>query len=195
MTAKDFFHALVNYTCGAKHVEYKEPTDWTKYITDQIISILSSSNSVVETKDSETSTSKEYYRIDVTSWIQQKEQIETECNSVEMIPHLWQLKTAVEHENKVKDWLDEVCKLAFIRCPLRIVIGYGIENADSKIEIVKKILLETKAFTDENQEFAIILGVSEKAFRENSFNPCGYQLWELKKNGENLTCEHETIIS
>ena len=193
MTAKDFFHALVNYTCGAKHVEYKNPTDWTKYITDQIISILSSSNSVVETKDSETSTSKEYYRIDVTSWIQQKEQIETECNSVEMIPHLWQLKTAVEHENKVKDWLDEVCKLAFIRCPLRIVIGYGIENADSKIEIVKKILCETQAFTDDNQEFAVILGYHEDEFQECVSNPCGYRMWVLKRDKQDLVCEHETI--
>lgn len=193
MTAKDFYHSLVICTCGAKHFEYKEPTKWTNYITDQIISILSSNNSVVETKDSETSTSKEYYRIDVTSWIQQKERIETECNNVGMSPHLWQLKTAVEHENNMKEWLDEVCKLAFIRCPLRIVIGYGIDNADSKIEIVKKILCETQAFTDENQEFAVILGFREDEFKEGGSNPCGYRMWVLKRDGEDLVFEHETI--
>ena len=99
------------------------------------------------------------------------------CKKVNLNPHLWDLQAAVEHENNPKAWLDEVCKLAYIRCPLRIVIGYGTENAENKLSIANEILKDTKAFTDSDQEFAIILG-------ERTNNPCGFHCWVSTKTKE-----------
>ena len=192
MTAERFYHELVQKTAESENCnkeKYGEPSQWTQAITKIIQTILSDNLSEVSSDSgTEIGTSKEYYRIDVTSWIQQKDSIREACKKVEMDPHLWQLQTAVEHENESEKWFDEVCKLSFIRCPLRVVIGYGIENADEKINIVKDILHRTNAFTDADQEFVVILGVQKDRYPENSSNPCGYRLWVLKQNEENIIC-------
>ncbi len=73
--------------------------------------------------------------------------------------HLWELDAAVEYEYNGDCWLDEVCKLAYIRCPLRVVISYGLENAEDKIKLAKAILDKTDAFTDDDQEF---VGIENK---------------------------------
>ena len=69
--------------------------------------------------------SNEYYRFDVSSWEQLKPSIEDICKKVKMNPHLWDLRIAFEHENNRKDWFDEVIKLLYIDCPLKVVVGYN----------------------------------------------------------------------
>ena len=105
---------------------------------------------------------REYYKIDMIGWTQHKTEIESDCEKSNLKPYCWNLKVAVEHENDSSEWLDEVCKLSFIKCPLRVVIGYGNENFDKKIEIVKDILTKNDAFSDDKQEFLIILGKTKK---------------------------------
>lgn len=118
---------------------------------------------------------REYYKIDMIGWKQNKTKIESKCEELNLKPYCWDLKVAVEHENSSKEWLDEVCKLSFIKCPLRVVIGYGIDNFEEKIEIVRVILESNKAFSDDEQEFLIILG---KAKRELSKNPTANEIAE-----------------
>lgn len=42
----------------------------------------------------------------------------------DFVPSLWSLDFAIEHENDRNAWCDEAMKLAYICCPLRIVISY-----------------------------------------------------------------------
>ena len=125
-------------------------------------------------------TEKEYYRVDIIGYKNRKneliklidsEECKDELRKGNLSPFLWDLLVAVEHENDRKKWLDEVCKLSYIRCPLRVVITYGWNGKDEipkGIEIAKKILKETKAFVpDSNQEFLIIMGCSSNSFKEN----------------------------
>lgn len=112
--------------------------------------------------------SHEYYRIDTIGWTQRKNELNT--GNSNLAPHLWDLVAAVEHENNPNEWLDEVCKLAYIRCPLRVVIGYGIERFCDKIAVVKDILAKTGALTDDEQEFLIILGKHKNEFVPNDDN-------------------------
>ena len=140
--------------------QYTNSTSWTnaiKPIIEEILTDLDKSTNVGEIE-----VNREYYRIDYIGWKQRKKELSTRETGLK--PYLWELLFAVEHENDSRDWLDEVCKLAFIRCPLRVVIGYDTSNAATKFEVAKDILAKTKAFTGEDQEFLIILGPSEKEY-------------------------------
>lgn len=111
----------------------------------------------------------EYYNIDCPGW----SKINTEdCEKVEKFScYCWSLDFAIEHENKYKEWMDEVIKLLFINCPLRIVIGYNNReiHKDRSDELqlnlvmksIKKIIDKyegTRTFISKNDEFGIILG-------------------------------------
>lgn len=110
---------------------------------------------------------KEYYKIDMIGWKQHNEEIKSACEKINFKPYCWSLEVAVEHENGRKEWLDEVCKLSFIKCPLRVVIGYGIDNFNDKIKIASDILEMNNALSDDNQEFLIILGKTKKELSKN----------------------------
>jgi len=143
--------------------DYSNDTIWTVKTKGWIKEILKKLKNEMKIE-----VSHEYYRIDSTGWIQRKEELNT-GNSL-LAPHLWDLIAAVEHENNSKEWLDEVCKLSYIRCPLRVVIGYGTESFNDKIAVVKDILHKTEAFTDDEQEFLIILGKHKNEFIEGGDN-------------------------
>lgn len=72
----------------------------------------------------------EYYNIDIVGWEQkksaEKEYLlkEDERDGYLFEKYAWNLSVAVEHENKKELWMDEVVKLAYIYCDLRVVIGY-----------------------------------------------------------------------
>ena len=143
--------------------------------------------------------SNEYFRIDASGWQSRYKEILEEAKTVQMNPHLWDLKIAVEHENDKKDWADEVIKLLHIRCPLKVVIGYNDSkhrtsdgNADTaktdegKLDVVARWMKETSAMksicaskdSQESEELLIILGNAgrnpDKNNPENSFDYRGY---------------------
>lgn len=151
--AEKFFEEFISKTKRASFDHYLKNKIWTKKTKEFIEEILSGLKK-------EIIINYEYYKIDIIGWSQHKDKLDVK--ETRLVPHLWNLEFAVEHENDSKEWLDEVCKLAYIRCPLRVVIGYGKEKADEKIEIVKTILRETNAFTDDEQEFLIIIGPQKK---------------------------------
>lgn len=176
LTAEVFYRELVNKTLSSELGEYQKSKTWTRTMLEKVIKSILQNYSL--------KTEKEYFRIDMIGWTQKKTQLHNKCKKVNLNSHLWDLQAAVEHENNSKAWLDEVCKLAYIRCPLRIVIGYGTENAEDKLSIANEILKDTKAFTDSDQEFAIILGERTDNFGKAKNNPCGFHCWVSTKTKE-----------
>lgn len=205
ITAKAFyekFQKLLNNTLlkvGENTLSniYESNTEWTKLMLgdkhkrDTPGAKTNSENNgilsqVLKEIDTNTETEKEYYRIDLIGWKDNackgtlQDHIRKSA-AKSMACSLWNLEVAVEHENNGNLWLDEVCKLAYIRCPLRVVISYQKtqcqQATEEKIELAKYILKETNAFTNETEEFLIILGSGSTKFK-------GYV---IKKEGENLT--------
>lgn len=188
-TFSEKFEELLNKTLSEKGQDalaniYKSNTEWTKLMLGDkhkrdIPGALTNSESkgilsqVLKEIDSNIKTEKEYYRIDLIGWKENackstlKDHIK-ESAAEKMVSSLWNLEVAVEHENNENLWYDEVCKLAYVRCPLRVVISYkkntSEESTKKKIEFAKYILNETNAFTNETEEFLIILGSSPTDF-------------------------------
>ena len=140
--------------------------------------------------------SNEYYRFDVSSWEQLKSRIEDICKEVNMNPHLWDLRIAFEHENNPKDWFDEVIKLLYIDCPLKVVVGYNkyetrfINNKESdksKLNALCLILSKLNRIKDllSKNEFLIILGNCGSGFEEKQGTEYfGYKGYKLYIDGE-----------
>lgn len=132
----------------------------------------------------------EYFRIDIISYTQRKEEakaIEYNYNEEYYLkPYLWDLEIAFEHENKNREWLDEIVKLSHIRCPLRVVVGYApIENRDVHLRYAANIL--SKKLGDsmpEKEEFVLILGesgISGDAVNEDTYKAYIYKNGEFKE--------------
>ncbi len=92
----------------------------------------------------------EYFRIDVIGWVGHAEEMENDPDyeKVDLNPHFWDLKVAIEHENSKADWSDEVFKLIHIKCPLKVIIGYSPwnqrdEEEDDKLDISNTGLSKT----------------------------------------------------
>ena len=82
----------------------------------------------------------EYFRIDVVGWQSKSATVKGEAFKQGLMPHLWNLKIAVEHENSLSDWTDEVIKLVHVKCPLKVVIGYNhcdMRDGDEESDIEK----------------------------------------------------------
>ena len=169
-----FFQMLVAECREVSGKVYCDDREWTKFMKQCVENVISGLKKGIHVQ-------YEYYRIDCIGWTQRKDEINAQCEAVHMRPHLWELDAAVEYENNGDCWLDEVCKLAYIRCPLRVVISYGLENAKDNIKLAKAILDKTDAFTDDDQEFLIILGHHANEFQKNQVNPCGFQGWRITK--------------
>ena len=130
---------------------------------------------------------KEYYRIDMIGYFNKKDNLP--LNSKHMKKYYWDFAVAIEHENKSRDWLDEVCKLSYIRCPLRVIISYNVPDKDDALKDASKILKTTNAFTDKEQEFLIILGKNANNFSRDQLYK-GYLL-----NLEKINSGFENIIA
>lgn len=119
---------------------------------------------------------KEYYRVDHSWWIAPKPE---KKNGVNL--YNWEFLIALEHENDIEDWTNEVAKLDFIKAPLRVVVGYtNNEERDSEIEKIKLQwdLLKNKDSIANEGEFGIILMNSkiDNKLEDNRFDVRGYLL-------------------
>ena len=136
-------------------------------------------------------TQKEYYRIDLIGWEQKKDNDYYEINNdfgYQLSKHAWNFDIAVEHENDERDWSDEVVKLAYIFCDLRVVIGYFpyIKNETKKWELQQKYLdavvgtiKQLNGYDNMNHgQFMIILGdvggKEEDGFKKLIYTPYLY---------------------
>ena len=100
--------------------------------------------------------------------------------------HFWYLGVAVEHENDQTDWTDELVKLLYINCPLRVVIGYYPEELSkenlNEITRYAAILIDSananQALVTEKQQYLLILGKNHSNpdnLNKNSYTPYIYK--------------------
>lgn len=133
---------------------------FTKHVTSIINSIIEKAGYISQ---------NEYYRVDVVGWVSYSDKHKSEGDSVGLRPHIWDLEIAVEHENSIMDWTDELCKLIHIRCPLKVIISYNHydirfndENPKSdrrKLDCALSWMKQVRAFSkDMNEEYLIIIG-------------------------------------
>lgn len=108
----------------------------------------------------------EYYKIDVIGYRDEKTSIP--CPAI-VEPHFWWLDAAIEHENACGKWTDELAKLLFINCPLRVVIGYYEEGQDIAPALQYAASVITRANAEAplpcvpgSHEYLLILGESIK---------------------------------
>ena len=180
MNAKDFFNRFIENIKvdmiyrddkfpelkGKTYLQiYKNNTDFTKLVNRKII------EEILISEYGKDSISHEYFRIDSVAWESHYKDMKNELG---LNPHLWDLKIAVEHENSLKDWTDEVIKLIHIKCPLKVIIGYNhcnrrdisddTDKIDGKSDIAKldfiaKWMKKVEAFAvGDDEEYLIILG-------------------------------------
>ncbi len=173
--AKRFFEDYISVITKDYWDEYHNNTLWTDVVTKLI-------REQIENYGLESQT--EYYRIDVTGWKSHWNDVKAQAKEVGMKPHLWDLEIAVEHENNSSDWSDELIKLAHIRCPLKVIIGYtpcdlrgvgGIEEA--RLAFASRILQKVKAFDPASKEqILVILGNSApKESAHPTYTDYGYR--------------------
>ena len=103
-------------------------------------------------------------------------------SSVGLNPHLWDLKIAVEHENNLNDWSDEIIKLVHIKCPLKVIIAYNHCNErgdeeQKKLDFIAECMRETEAFKagEGVEEYLVIIGNAYSSETKNAeYEDCGY---------------------
>lgn len=158
MTADKFWKKFKE-KMNKKSVRDKAISTWnnrgnfTNFIIDQIADIVSE----------EHNTSKEYYNIDLIGWSQLKQNLPTPpVSKYRLKKHLWSLDIAIEHENDQSDWTDELIKLLYINCPLRVVIGYIPSEVTSDNAKMKNILnYASESIRLAEGEFDLISGKQE----------------------------------
>lgn len=136
---------------------------------------------------------KEYYRIDLVTWQHIIIDIEKESK---INLYNWKLDIAIEHENNWQEWIDEVIKLLYINCPVRIVIGYneetGRDEEDRKAlsdlsKILNYLYKEEKIkFLEPNQKFGIILG---NGHTKSKAKDADYRLYKIRVEKEQVVIE------
>ena len=199
MDAKSFFEKFTNRIYSSKYIIEKywktDYSTFTEFIMTHIIDEIIKGKEEKEEAE-EYMLSHEYFRIDASGWISNSDDIQHEAKKLDLIPHLWDLKIAVEHENNRFDWTDEVIKLMHIRCPLKIVIGYNhsehrddeSKSDNAKIGAAIDWMQKVDAFkqVSEDEEFLIILGNAGKQ-PPNENDPCksiDYRGYLIKKDAE-----------
>lgn len=140
---------------------YKNNSKFTPKITKVIEKILKDNSDGLKV-------GTEYYRIDVIGYTDRKKDFENYDKPKDLNYHLWELNVAVEHENNPADWTDELTKLLYIDCPLKVLIGYNYWNKreecndelsdESKLKYAAQIINKLSPTYDEEKQFLIILG-------------------------------------
>lgn len=184
MTALEFWMEFCNifsdddFLVKAKKC-WKKRADFTKCILPKISEAMSQEKYGFNKENREAET-YEYYRIDLIGWKDKKEQLSDlqKINGYNLTQHLWSLEVAVEHENDQFDWTDELVKLLYINCPLRVVIGYYPEHLSHE-ELLKVasyasgVVLraeEKNVLIGSSQEYMLILGKNHSDENELSAN-------------------------
>ncbi|MBK7886856.1 MAG: hypothetical protein IPJ86_05975 [Bacteroidetes bacterium] len=76
-------------------------------------------------------------------------------------PVSWDLDIAIEHENKLYLWEDELTKLLHINCGLRVLIAYYDNKNDKDLQKIRTMIVDSiakrKYYTDD-QNWLLIFG-------------------------------------
>ncbi len=144
---------------------YTKNKRYTKLINKQLVP------EILKNLDNKIEITNEYYRFDVAGWKQlndPNEELEKQFNEANFNYHAWKLEVAFEHENDSCDWSDEVIKLLYANCPLKIVVGYNdslkrdddIYGDKYKLDLLAKVISNLKV--DMMCEYLIIIGNGNK---------------------------------
>ena len=153
--------------------------EFTKQVTEVINAIIEES----------CSSQNEYFRIDAVGWTSYSAEndIKSEADKVGLNTHIWNLNIAVEHENNVRDWTDELVKLIHVRSPLKVIIAYNYydirfcntdpESDESKFQYAAKWMKKIRAFDESaKEEYMIIIGnAAGKRNHNSSYNAFDYR--------------------
>jgi hypothetical protein len=155
ISAKDFydkFAAELQRNVKVAKETYPHNKTYTRFIINLIENAIKSFPPI--------QTSREYYRVDITGWTNEKGMLD-DCGKPNLFAeHLWKLYVAVEHENTWKRWMDEVVKLWYINCPLRVVICYLPTNSEHAqfLQYVAAALNKLGVVQPLSSEFLLIIG-------------------------------------
>lgn len=173
-TAKEFFDQFKKKLCAEDAIYnqksyreiYKMNGEFTGLVNRLIV------NTILE--ENKLRWSNEYYRIDVIGWknICGDERLKDDYNSARLRYHSWKLEFAFEHENDPEDWSDEVIKLLYVHCPLRVVVGYNdMKKRDdpvagdlAKLGLVAETISDLRV--EVTGEFLVILGNSSAEYNQ-----------------------------
>lgn len=206
LTLENFYKSFLKKVGENKvriEIDYKvDIENNTNYFMDLIMSLLEDILAVEYRCDSyrKSIVSKEHYQIDMiacTSRIYKEMKDIDEIREERLNKHVRNFDIAIEYESNCHDWLDKVVKLAYINCPIRVVIGYvdrrrsdSTEDADSYyLNAVIKTLNELEKqnstriyLIKENDSFGIILGSGNVDKRDFSFDYIQYKLYYIYYN-------------
>ncbi len=138
MTAKEFwekFDKQVKLNADALKKVWDSPTRFTSEIKKTIKMAIKEKHNDAISYDKEDNygfgdyvIQPEYFNIDLVAWEQKKDSdyynVEDGIKGYQLLKYAWDFDIAIEHENDKYLWADEVIKLAYIYCKLRVVIGY-----------------------------------------------------------------------
>ncbi|MCL2631253.1 MAG: hypothetical protein FWD49_07035 [Firmicutes bacterium] len=174
LNATAFYRLFVERIGEEKDIFIKS---WAGKFTDYITKVLKRIvNDDLKLPTYNENGKSEYYNIDVIGWENLYSQLKKEKG---FNAYLWNLKIAIEHENKKTDWMDEVVKLWFINCPLRVVISYATKkDRDNLVDYVSCGLAKLPALA--NGEFLLLLGNSGAKTNEEKLAYRPY-LWNVSK--------------
>ncbi|WP_155994816.1 hypothetical protein [Butyrivibrio sp. WCE2006] len=158
---------------------YRDFKAFTELVNKYVI------HNIIENDPSGLTVQHEYYRIDTVGWKSNYKDIVDDASDAGLNPHLWDLEVAIEHENDVCDWTDEVIKLIHIKCPLKVIICYNHhdirnENDLEKLSFVADCMNKVKAFHYGDEEYLLIIGnASNSITHKASYNCFDYRGYVL----------------
>lgn len=165
MDAKRFYEKFLQAIGQKRNYEGRDLFNIYKHNAEYTSVIIKIINEII--KKEGYSPQNEYFRIDAVGWTShyQDMQKEAEAAGIDLKPHLWDLKIAVEHENDKRDWSDEVMKLIHVKCPLKVVIAYNYsdergEKEQKKLDFLAAQMKKIEAFSigEQKEQYLIILG-------------------------------------
>jgi len=187
MKAHEFWTKFINlFAEGSESLKtarrhWRKSRDFTnEFVNKYIPDIIKEGNDISEF---------EYFRIDIISYAQRKNEADSYAYKGNLTPYLWDLKVAFEHENNSKEWLDEVIKLSHINCPLRVVVGYFTPDEPQRQEALAfaaEMLKKKVGETIQNGEFLLIIGngdnsTTPKQLGTNTYTPYLYENGQFVK--------------
>ena len=153
MTAKEFFDELNLKIKGDNEIK---GLYYGKCIADFTYEIMALIRKIFE--DKKIKFSNEYYRIDGFAW--ERVPVNMPVPDEKFHVQSWKPVAAIEHENNSHSWLDEVVKLLYVRCPLKVVICYHSvkKKKEDYADFAAKVIENLGVFPEENEEFLLMIG-------------------------------------
>ena len=168
MDAREFYRSFVEHTCENtiwSGEQGKGRTYLQVYMTDQVAYTELVNKLIIHgiLRRGGYKVQHEYFRVDTIGWQDAGRNSGDDTHSYGLNRHFWDLLAAVEHENDEADWADELIKLAHLRCPLKVVVGYNYcdcrQEDMARLRLAAGWLKGIRAYDPSSrEEYLVILG-------------------------------------